>query len=295
MSKTTTKRVSNPDRKESQWKEIWRRFRKNKTAMAGLVVFLILVVVALLADVIVPYELAIKQNGAERCLAPSAEHLFGTDTYGRDMLARVLHGARVSLSIGIVTSIITVVVGGLLGAMSGYYGGIIDSAIMRIMDVFMCIPFMLMAMAIVAALGPSLQNLLIAITLSNIPSTVRLVRSCILTVVDQDYIEAAKSYGTRDFRIITKYILPNAMGPIIVNTTMGMASMILAAAGLSFIGLGIQPPNPEWGAMLSGARDFMRTAPHLLYIPGCAILLSVLSINLVGDGLRDALDPKLKD
>ena len=200
-----------------------------------------------------------------------------------------------SLSIGEVTSLITLVVGGMLGAVAGYYGGAVDNIIMRIMDTFMCIPFMLLALAIVASLGPSMTNLLIAITISNIPSTTRLGRSCILTVVDQDYVEAAKSYCANDLRIIVKYILPNAMGPIIVNTTMGMASMILAAAGLSFIGMGIQPPDPEWGSMLSSARDFMRTSPYLLYIPGIAIVLSVLSINLVGDGLRDALDPKLKD
>ena len=285
----------NGDRKESQLKEIWRRMRKNKAAMVGLVIFLIFVAVALLADVIVPYDMAITQNGAERLLPPSAEHWFGTDTYGRDVFARVIHGSRVSLSIGVVTSLITLVVGGMLGAMAGYYGGAVDNIIMRIMDTFMCIPFMLLALAIVAALGPSMTNLLIAITISNIPSTTRLVRSCILTVVDQDYVEAAKSYCANDLRIIVKYILPNALGPIIVNTTMGMASMILAAAGLSFIGMGIQPPDPEWGSMLSSARDFMRTSPHLLYIPGIAIVLSVLSINLVGDGLRDALDPKLKD
>ena len=285
----------NGDRKESQLKEIWRRMRKNKAAMVGLVIFLIFVAVALLADVIVPYDMAITQNGAERLLPPSAEHWFGTDTYGRDVFARVIHGSRVSLSIGVGTSLITLVVGGMLGAMAGYYGGAVDNIIMRIMDTFMCIPFMLLALAIVAALGPSMTNLLIAITISNIPSTTRLVRSCILTVVDQDYVEAAKSYCANDLRIIVKYILPNAMGPIIVNTTMGMASMILAAAGLSFIGMGIQPPDPEWGSMLSSARDFMRTSPHLLYIPGIAIVLSVLSINLVGDGLRDALDPKLKD
>ena len=285
----------NGDRKESQLKEIWRRMRKNKAAMVGLVIFLIFVAVALLADVIVPYDMAITQNGAERLLPPSAEHWFGTDTYGRDVFARVIHGSRVSLSIGVVTSLITLVVGGMLGAMAGYYGGAVDNIIMRIMDTFMCIPFMLLALAIVAALGPSMTNLLIAITISNIPSTTRLVRSCILTVVDQDYVEAAKSYCANDLRIIVKYILPNAMGPIIVNTTMGMASMILAAAGLSFIGMGIQPPDPEWGSMLSSARDFMRPSPHLLYIPGIAIVLSVLSINLVGDGLRDALDPKLKD
>jgi len=166
---------------------------------------------------------------------------------------------------------------------------------MRIMDVFMCIPPILLALAIVAALGPSLQNLLIAITISSMPDKTRLIRSTIFTVAEQDFVEAAQSYGAKDIRIIIKYILPNAIGPVIVSTTMGIASMILSAAGLSYLGMGVQPPAPEWGSMLSEARQYMRQAAYLLYFPGVAILLSALSFNLVGDGLRDALDPKLKD
>lgn len=279
----------------SLYAEYWRRYKKNKAAMLGLVIFAMLVLVIIFADVIVPYEKAIDQDYTQRFLTPCAEHWFGTDHFGRDVFARVIHGSRYSLIIGVVTNILSLVLGGLLGAAAGYYGGKVDDTIMRIMDVFMCIPFMLLALAIVAALGPGLVNLMIAITISSIPGMTRLVRSAVLLVADQDYIEAAGSYGSKDARILLKYIIPNALGPIIVNTTMNIAGTILAAAGLSFIGMGIQPPTPEWGAMLSGAREYMRQAPYLMVYPGLAILLSVLSLNLIGDGLRDALDPKLKD
>lgn len=282
-------------RKNSQLREIWRRLKKNKAAMIGLVIILIMALGAIFADLIVPYETVIKQNGQERLQPPSAQHIFGTDGFGRDVFARILHGARVSLTIGLATTFFSLIIGGLLGAAAGYYGGWIDDLIMRTMDVIACIPPILLALAIVAALGASMRNLLIAIVISSIPSFIRLIRSVILTIVDQDFIEAARSYGARDIRIIIKYILPNAMGPIIVQSTMAVASMILSAAGLSYIGMGIQPPAPEWGAMLSDAKDYMRTSPYLLYFPGCAILLSALSFNLLGDGLRDALDPKLKD
>lgn len=282
-------------KKQSQVKEIWGRMRKNHAAMIGLAIFAIIVLVAIFADVIVPYEYGITQVAKNRLQPPSGTHLFGTDGYGRDVFARVVHGSRVSLLIGLATSVFSLVFGGLLGAAAGYYGGRVDSIIMRACDIIMSIPGMLLALAIIAALGPSLFNLLIAITISSIPGMVRLVRSTILTVVEQDFIEAAHSYGSSDFRIIMKYILPNALGPIIVSTTMNIASMILSAAGLSFIGLGIQPPQPEWGAMLSDAREFMHDAPYLLCFPGFAIVLTALSLNLIGDGLRDALDPKLKD
>lgn len=289
------KPIRGKSKKNSQLKEIWRRFKKNKSAMVGLVVLLLFALIAIFANLIVPYEKAIEQNGAIRLQGPSSEHWFGTDAFGRDTFARILHGSRVSLSIGFAAVGISLIVGGLLGAAAGYYGGAIDNIIMRIMDVFMCIPGILLALAIVAALGTGMRNLLIAIAISSVPSFVRLIRSVILTVVENDYIEAARSYGAKDFRIIVRYILPNAMGPIIIQATMGIAGTILSAAGLSYMGMGIQPPAPEWGAMLSEARDYMRTTPHLLYFPGFAILISALCFNLVGDGLRDALDPKLKD
>ncbi len=282
-------------KKDSLFKEVWRRFKKNKTAMLGLVLLTVILLVAIFADVIVPYSKTIQLSGADKLKAPSLSHLFGTDQLGRDMFARIVHGSRYSLLIGISTSLLALVIGGILGAACGFFGGKFDNIVMRLMDVFMSVPPVLLALAVVAALGANLRNLLIAITISCLPGTVRLIRSVVLTVVDNDYIDAARSYGTGNMRMIIKYVLPNAMGPIIVNTTMGIAGMILSAAGLSFIGMGVQPPAPEWGALLSDARQYLFVAPYLLYFPGTAILLTALSFNLVGDGLRDALDPRLKN
>lgn len=281
-------------KKTNQAKEIWRRFRKSKTAMLGLVLLIFVLSIAIFADVITPYENAIAQS-ADRLASPSAEHWFGTDELGRDLFARIMHGSRYSLLIGISTSIFALVIGGLLGAIAAYYGGKVDNIIMRLTDVVMTVPPILLSLAVVAALGGSLRNLLIAITISCVPSMLRLVRSVVLGVVDEDYIEAARSYGASDMRIILRYVIPNALGPIIVTTTMNVANMILSAAGLSFLSLGVQPPAPEWGALLSDAKTYMFTAPHLLYIPGIFIVIAALSFNLAGDGLRDALDPKLKD
>lgn len=275
--------------------EIWRRFRKNKSAVLGLAILLILIGIALFADVIVPYSKCVEQVGADRLQGPSADHIFGTDEFGRDLFARVIHGSRYSLFIGISTSIMALIVGAALGASAAYFGGMVDNIICRIIDVFMCVPPILLSLAVVAALGTSMRNLIIAITISCIPGNVRLIRSVVLTVAEQDYVEVARSYGASNARIIFRYVLPNAMGPIIVNTTMAISDMILSAAGLSFIGMGIQPPSPEWGALLSAAQTFIMTSPYLLFFPGIFIVLSSLSFNLVGDGLTDALDPKLKD
>ncbi len=281
-------------KKTNQMKEIWRRFRKSKTAMLGLCLLIFVLSIAIFADVITPYENAISQS-ADRLDSPSAAHIFGTDELGRDLFARIVHGSRYSLLIGVSTSVLALVIGGLLGAIAAYYGGWVDNIIMRLTDVVMTVPRILLSLAVVAALGGSLRNLLIAITISCVPSMLRLVRSVVLGVVDEDYIEAARSYGASDMRIILKYVIPNALGPIIVTTTMNVANMILSAAGLSFLSLGVQPPAPEWGALLSDAKTYMFTAPHLLYIPGIFIVIAALSFNLAGDGLRDALDPKLKD
>lgn len=281
-------------KKTNQMKEIWRRFRKSKTAMLGLCLLIFVLCIAIFADVITPYGNAISQS-ANRLDGPSAAHIFGTDELGRDLFARIVHGSRYSLLIGVSTSVLALVIGGLLGAIAAYYGGWVDNIIMRLTDVVMTVPPILLSLAVVAALGGSLRNLLIAITISCVPSMLRLVRSVVLGVVDEDYIEAARSYGASDMRIILKYVIPNALGPIIVTTTMNVANMILSAAGLSFLSLGVQPPAPEWGALLSDAKTYMFTAPHLLYIPGIFIVIAALSFNLAGDGLRDALDPKLKD
>lgn len=283
-------------RKKSQTLEIWKRMKKNKTAMVGLVIIVIVVLVAVFADFITNYDkMAIQQNADAILQSPSLHHWFGTDSFGRDEFARVIFGARVSLAIGLISTIISLAIGCFIGAASGYYGGKTDEIIMRILDMFMCIPGMLLMLAIVAALGPGLTNMMIAIVISMIPGFARVVRSVILSVIGDDFIEAAKACGTSDFRIIMVHILPNAMGPIIVQATMAISGMIMAGAGLSYIGMGIQPPRPEWGAMLADANNYMRQYPHLVIFPGLALVITSLSFNLLGDGLRDALDPKLKN
>ena len=225
---------------------------------------------------------------------PSAKHLLGTDEFGRDIMSRLIYGARVSLQVGFIAVGISLVVGGLLGAFSGFYGGTLDNVIMRVMDVLLAVPQTLLAIAIAAALGPGLFNMMIAVGISAVPNYARIVRSSVLSIRGMEYVEAARAVGSSDFRIILRHIIPNSMAPIIVQSTLGVASAILNAAGLSFIGLGIQPPNPEWGAMLSGGRQYIRDFPHLTLYPGLAIMLTILALNFLGDGLRDALDPKLK-
>lgn len=282
-------------KKQSFLKEIFRRLRKNKTAMIALYIIIFFLLVAIFAGVFAPYEEVIRLNMTESLQEPNATHWFGTDEYGRDIFSRVIYGTRISLFIGIIVSFFSLLTGGIIGAASAYYGGIVDNVIMRIMDMLTSLPSILLSMTVVAALGASMTNLLIALTISNIPVFTRLVRSTVLTVVDMEYVEAARACGTRDARIIRKHILPNGMGPIIVQTTRSISQTILAAAGLSYIGLGVQSPTPEWGSMLTSAREFMRTDPYLMIFPGIALVLTALSFELLGDGLRDALDPRLKD
>lgn len=283
-------------RKKSRAKEIWRRLLKNRAAVFGLIVISVFIFAAVFADLIANYDqLAISQNMKIRLQPPSAEHWFGTDTYGRDVFARIVHGSRISLTLGIATTVVSVVIGGILGAAAGYYGGKVDSIIMRLTDTVMCIPPVLLSLAIVASLGPGMVNLIIAITIACVPGFTRIIQAVILSVVGQDFIEAAKACGTSDVRIILRHILPNAIGPIIVQATMSVANMIITAAALSFLGMGIQPPSPEWGAMLAESREYMRFAPYLVVIPGISIVLAALSLNLLGDGLNDALDPRLKN
>jgi peptide/nickel transport system permease protein len=283
---------SNPN---SKWNETWRRMKKNRIATIGLAVTVFFLFAAIVLPLFIPYSAAIKQNAKIRLQPPSIEHIFGTDEYGRDEFTRIVYGTRTSLSLGIITTVTSALLGCLLGSIAAFYGGWVDSVIMRIVDLFMCIPAILLALALVAALGPSLINLIIAITVASVPPFTRIVRSVILTVVDQDYIEAARSYGASSGRIILRYVLPNAMGPIIVQTTMSVAGMIIATASLSFIGMGVQPPTPEWGVMLANASTYMLTSPYLLFCPGICIMMSALALNLVGDGLNDALDPRLRD
>lgn len=282
-------------KKRGAFGETWRRLKKNKAAMFGLAVILIFAFISISANFIAPYRSAVAQNAKVRLQGPSPEHIFGTDAYGRDVFARIIYGSRISLTLGFATTLISVVLGGFFGAAAGFYGGKLDEIIMRICDMLMCIPGILLALAVVAALGPSMTNLMIAITVSNVPGFVRLVRASVLTVVEQEYIEAAKACATSELRIIYKHIVPNAMGPIIVQATMSIAGMILAASSLSFLGMGVQPPTPEWGAMLGEAREYMRTSGYLVLFPGLAIAFAALAFNLLGDGLRDALDPRLKN
>ncbi|HNZ01287.1 MAG TPA: ABC transporter permease [Anaerolineaceae bacterium] len=225
---------------------------------------------------------------------PTSEHPLGTDAFGRDVFARIAYGARVSLLIGFIVVGASLVIGGFIGAIAGYFGGILDNVLMRIMDVFLAIPQILLAIAVVAALGPGITNLIIALTISMIPAYARLLRSLILPLKDAEYVEAAKASGTNTWKIIFGHLLPNAMGPLIVNSTLAVGKTIVSAAGMSFLGLGISPPNPEWGAMLSEGKEYIRYAPNLVLYPGMAIMLAVLSLNLLGDGLNDALDPRLK-
>lgn len=286
----------NTVKKRSQLNAIWFQYKKNRLAMFGLALFLALVLVAVSSGFFLDYDTqVIEQNMKERLQPPSAAHWFGTDQYGRDMLARVVWGTRISLFMGVFTVSIALVVGSLFGALSGYYGGAVDNVLMRIMDVFLAMPGTILAVAIVGALGPGLSNVLLAMAISRIPQFARIVRSAIISIRGQEFIEAAKACGTRDSRIIMRHILPNAIGPIVVQVTLHMATTILGVAGLSFIGLGIQPPTPEWGSMLSEAKEQMRYHPYLMVSPGAAIMLSVLSLNLIGDGLRDALDPRMKN
>ena len=273
--------------------DVLMRLSRSPLAMFGLAIIFVLVFCAIFAEIISPYS-PIKQDLMHMFETPSASHWLGTDEFGRDILSRLIYGARVSLQVGFIAVGIALITGGMLGAISGYYSGRLDNCIMRVMDVLLSIPQTLLAIAIVAALGPSLMNLMIAVGISAVPTYARIVRGSVLSIRNMEFIEAARAAGSSDLRIILKHIIPNSMAPIIVQSTLGVASAILNAAGLSFIGLGIQPPNPEWGAMLSGGRQYIRDFPHMTLYPGLAIMLTILALNFLGDGLRDALDPKLK-
>ena len=281
-------------KKQSQAKGVWRRFRKSKGAVAGLLMLSVIVFLLVFADFIAPYALATQQDLAIKLQGPSLSHFLGTDAFGRDMFARIIHGGRTSLSIAVLATISSCVLGSALGAIAGYFGGRIDSLIMRTLDIFMSIPDILFTMAVVFALGAGFINLLLALTLAYFTNYVRLVRSQVLNLAELDYVEAARAGGSGSTRIIITHILPNAMGVIIVNTTLNVAKIILYESTLSFLGLGMPPPAPEWGLLLADAREYMRVAPYLMFFPSLAIVLCATSVNLIGDGLRDALDPHLK-
>ena len=290
----TSKTAQLTYKRRSQSAEIWRRFKKSKTAIIGLIMLSVLVLLAIFADVITPYD-AEKSDAANRLQLPSWEHLFGTDELGRDIFTRIAMGTRISLLVGIVSVTVSAVGGIILGSLAGYYGGKVDTLIMRFVDIWMAIPSLLLNITIVAVLGVGLQNVMIAIGISSIPGYCRTIRASILSIKSSDFIEASKACGASDLYLIATHIIPNSLAPLIVQATLRMGASILVCASMSFMGLGVVPPTPEWGAMLSTGRRFLRDYPHLCTFPGAAIMYTVLAMNLLGDGVRDALDPKLKN
>ena len=298
MNGVDNNELPEPTKKRSQMRDVWRRFRRSKTAMLGLFIMTVLVMLALTADIIAPGDGRVPgydiQNLRNTFQPPSREHWFGTDNFGRDIFARVAHGARISLQVGIVVVSISLIAGVTLGAISGFFSAKIDNFIMRLIDILLAIPNILLAIAIAAALRPGLVSVMIAVGISSIPAFARIVRASVLSLREEEFIEAARAIGSSNFRIITKHILPNCMAPIIVQATMSMATAIALAASLSFIGIGIQPPIPEWGAMLSEGRRFIRDHWHMVLFPGLAVASIIFGLNMMGDGLRDAFDPRLK-
>lgn len=281
-------------RKNSEFLRVLRQLSKNKAAMVGLVIFVIEVIVAILAPLIAPYDYSMMDM--MNCFAtPSLAHPFGCDDMGRDIFSRVLIGARYSISSGVLAVGFALVIGMAIGAVAGFFGGWVDNLVMRLLDVIQAIPGMVMMIVISAVLGPGFVNTIIAMAFGSVPGMARMLRAQMLKVRENEYIEAAVSINCSKMRIVMSHLLPNCMSPMIVQATMGVAQTITLCAGLSFIGLGVQPPTPEWGAMLAAARQFIRQAPHLVIFPGVAIAITVLALNLMGDGLRDALDPKLKN
>nr|HBV66855.1 ABC transporter permease [Clostridiales bacterium] len=292
---STKKEFFKQYKKKSRFQEIWQRFLKNKLAVAGLIIFIAIVLIAIMAPLIANYnEDAIKINVPGRLKPPNANNILGTDEMGRDIFARIVHGARISLVVGISSVTIALFVGGAFGAIAGFFGGRTDNIIMRSMDVLLCLPDVLLALAIVAAFGTNLVNMTVAIGLSFTPKFSRVVRSAVMTVRGIEYVEAARAIGATNTKIITEHVLINCIGPIIVQVTLYVANAILTISSLSFIGLGIQAPTPEWGNMLASGRAYMRDSAYIVMAPGFAIFITILSLNLLGDGLRDALDPRLK-
>lgn len=282
-------------KKQSNFKEVWRRLKKDKLAMFGLTILVLIIIMAICAPLIAPYEDVVKLNARNRLQSISLEHIFGTDSYGRDTFARCVWGARMSLLIGLTCALFSVVCGSLIGALSGYLGGRFDTIVMRVFDIISAIPGLLLAMAVVAALGSSVVNLILAMSVTSIPTVARIVRASVLSISDQEYIEACRLAGTSTWRILTKHVLPNAIGAIIVQGTMSLSALIQTIATLSFLGLGINPPTPEWGALISEAKEFMRTDPSMILFPAALLCLTSFAVCVLGDGLRDALDPRLKN
>lgn len=299
MELSTNKNVQVPiepveEKAVSPWLEAWRSFRKNKLAVVGAFIVIFFIMLAIFAPLIAPEGIN-EQKLGERLLAPSSEHWFGTDDFGRDIFSRVVYGARISLWVGFLAVVGSMVIGCFLGIIAGYYGKWVDTIISRFFDILLAFPSILLAIAVVAVLGPSLRNALIAIAIINIPNFGRLIRSRVLSVKQEEYIMAARAVGMKNSRILFHHVMPNSIAPIIVQGTLAIATAIIEAAALGFLGLGAEAPNPEWGKMLSDAKAFLIQAPWTMIFPGLAIMLTVLGFNLMGDGLRDALDPRMKN
>ncbi len=270
---------------------LWRRYRTNRSAVAGGLLLMLFLVIAVFAPWIATQD-PLAQDLYGRLSPPSWEHPFGTDDFGRDIFSRVVYGSRISLQIGLAAVGVALSIGTAIGLIAGYRGGAVDQVLMRVMDVMLAFPSILLAIGIVAILGPGLNHAMLAVGIVAIPQYARLVRASTLTVREADYVQALRALGAGDARIVATAVLPNCLAPLIVQATLGLATAILDAAGLSFLGLGAQPPIPEWGAMLSGGRELILSAPWVLTYPGCAIFVTVLSFNLLGDGLRDTFDPR---
>ncbi len=277
----------------SPWRDFWKRFRRNRTAMVGLIILALLVFIAIFGRWLAPYDYR-TSNLPESLQPPSVSHWLGTDELGRDILSRIIYGTHISLKVGVEAVFISLLVGILFGAAAGYYGGAIDHILMRLMDIMLAFPHLLLAIAFMAALGRGLDNAIIAIGIVSIPEYARIVRGSVLSVKENDYVQAARAIGNTDAQVIFHHVLPNVMAPIIVRATLGISAAILEAAALGFLGLGVQPPEAEWGAMLGSGRSAIFSAPHIVTFPGIAITITVLAFNLLGDGLRDALDPRMK-
>lgn len=282
------------EKKKSQFREVWRRLKKNKIAVVCLFVIVLMFVIAIFAPYIAPYGYD-DQNYSNTYAPPNAENLLGTDYLGRDVLSRLIYGAGQSLQLGVISTAIASIIGIAIGAIAGYYGGWVDNLSMRFFDIYQSIPMFLLCITLAAIMGPSLTNATLAIGIAMVPAPARMMRASILSIREMEYIESARAIDASSFHIIRKYIVPNAIAPLIVFVTMNIGMNILAGSALSFIGLGAQPPMPEWGAMVADARSVMRDHGTLALYPGVCIMIVVLAFNLLGDGLRDALDPRLKN
>ncbi len=282
--------MDNKGKKKSRFQIVWKRLKKNKMAMVGLYIIIIMLIVSAIAPYIAPYDYS--EMGQEILAVPSSEHLLGTDEFGRDVLSRLLYGARYSFEFGIVAVFVGAAVGLLMGSIAGFFGGWVDNIIMRFLDIYQSVPMMVMAIALSSSLGAGMRSAVIAIGISTLPIYARLIRGSLLEIRGMEYIEAAVSVNASKSRILLRHMIPNAISPVIVTLTMSVGLNVLAGASLSFIGLGAQQPLPEWGAMLSAGRDYMRDYQRLVILPGALIMILVLSFNMFGDGLRDALDPR---